>query len=250
MIIRDERTMKFCVKKQIEISFIKIYRNLIFPIWKWREIFRRNTILAPKAYYDRKTILRGANYIGRESFLTECELAYGSYIADRSYMAKTKIGKFCSIGSGVMTAVGNHPIRDNLSSSPSFFSNNPINGLSYSVNNEVKEYIFSNEESKYCVIIENDVWIGTGTVILSGVTIHDGAVIGAGSVVTRDVEAYAIYVGNPAHKIGSRFSESQIKKLMTLQWWNKDEKWIKENAEQFRNVDAALERVRENNYNE
>lgn len=240
--------MKFSLKKQVEITLIKTYRNFIFPVWKWRDVLIKNVIVAPKAYYDRKTVLRGANYLGRESFLTECELGYGSYVADMSYLAKTKIGKFSSVGAGVMTAVGNHPLRICLSTSPSFFSKEPINGVSYSVNAEIEEYVFSNDSN--CVTIENDVWIGTGVVILSGVTIHDGAVVGAGSVVTKDVEPYAIYVGNPAHKIGSRFTEGQIKELITLQWWNKDEKWIVENADKFRNVDAILERVRECNYNE
>lgn len=55
------------------------------------------------------------------------------------------------------------------------------------------------------VIIEDDVWIGHGTIILSGVRIGTGSIIGAGSVVTRDVEPYAIYAGNPAIKIKPRF---------------------------------------------
>ncbi len=54
-------------------------------------------------------------------------------------------------------------------------------------------------------IIGNDVWIGYGSTILQGVKISDGAIIGAGSVVTKDVEAYSIYAGNPAKKIRNRF---------------------------------------------
>lgn len=53
--------------------------------------------------------------------------------------------------------------------------------------------------------IGNDVWVGYGSTILQGVTIHDGAIIAAGSVVTKDIEAYSIYGGNPARKLKDRF---------------------------------------------
>lgn len=55
------------------------------------------------------------------------------------------------------------------------------------------------------ITIEEDVWIGVGSIILSGVNIGKGSIIAAGSVVTKDVEAYSIYGGNPAKKIRSRF---------------------------------------------
>ena len=64
-------------------------------------------------------------------------------------------------------------------------------------------------------------------------TIGDGSVIGAGSVVTKDVEPYAVYVGNPARKIKYRFGEEEIQKLLQLQWWNRDEAWLKEQAQCF-----------------
>lgn len=60
------------------------------------------------------------------------------------------------------------------------------------------------------IIIEDDVWIGYGAIIFTGITIHRGAIIAAGSVVTRDVDPYMIVAGNPAHVIGMRFSEEEI----------------------------------------
>jgi acetyltransferase-like isoleucine patch superfamily enzyme len=60
-------------------------------------------------------------------------------------------------------------------------------------------------------IIEDDVWIGYGTIIMSGVTIHEGSIIAAGSVVTKDVESYSVYAGNPAKKISSRFASDDDK---------------------------------------
>ena len=60
------------------------------------------------------------------------------------------------------------------------------------------------------IIVETDVWIGFGAIVVSGVIIGRGAIIGAGSIVTRDVEPYSIVVGNPAKKIGTRFNEMKI----------------------------------------
>ena len=68
--------------------------------------------------------------------------------------------------------------------------------------------------------IGNDVWIGYGATILSGVTIHDGAVIGACSLVAKDVPAYTIVGGNSARIIRYWFTEEQIEELLKIQWWN------------------------------
>lgn len=70
------------------------------------------------------------------------------------------------------------------------------------------------------VIIEDDVWIGFGSIVFSGVNIGKGAVIAAGSVVTKDIEPYSIVGGIPAKKIGTRFNESQIKQHELILYGN------------------------------
>ena len=80
------------------------------------------------------------------------------------------------------------------------------------------------------ITIENDVWIGAKSTIMSGVKIHNGAVIGANSVVAKDVPPYAIVVGNPAKIVKYRFSESQIEKLLKIAWWDWTEDRIKTEA--------------------
>lgn len=68
--------------------------------------------------------------------------------------------------------------------------------------------------------IGHDVWIGYRATVLSGVRIGDGAVIGAGSVVARDVPPYTIVAGNPARIVRSRFAPDQVAALLDIKWWN------------------------------
>ena len=79
------------------------------------------------------------------------------------------------------------------------------------------------------IVIGNDVWIGYEAVILAGVSIGDGAVVGAGALVTRDVPPYAIVGGIPAKIIRKRFSDSVITRLLELKWWDWPTERISEN---------------------
>jgi acetyltransferase-like isoleucine patch superfamily enzyme len=80
------------------------------------------------------------------------------------------------------------------------------------------------------IIVENDVWIGATSTIMSGVRISNGAVVGGGSVVTKDVPPYAIVAGNPAKVVKYRFTDEQIKKLLKISWWDWEEQKIRENG--------------------
>ena len=80
------------------------------------------------------------------------------------------------------------------------------------------------------IIIENDVWIGAKSTIMSGVKISNGSVIGANSLVTKDVPPYAVVVGNPAKIVKFRFNPKQIESLLTIGWWNWTEDRIKTEA--------------------
>jgi virginiamycin A acetyltransferase len=88
----------------------------------------------------------------------------------------------------------------------------------------VNKNLFDGELSRFsiksAVVIGNDVWIGHGAIVLKGVRIADGAIIGAGSVVTRDVPPYAIAVGNPARIIRKRFDDEMIQLICQAAWWN------------------------------
>lgn len=73
------------------------------------------------------------------------------------------------------------------------------------------------------IVIGNDVWIGHKATIMPGVKIGDGAIIGAYSVVAKDIPPYAIAVGNPVKVIKYRFDEELIELLLKYKWWNKEE---------------------------
>lgn len=80
------------------------------------------------------------------------------------------------------------------------------------------------------IIVENDVWIGAKSTIMSGIKISNGSVIAAGSTVTKDVPPYAIVAGNPGKIVKYRFYKDQIDDLLKIAWWDWDEDKIKENA--------------------
>jgi len=95
----------------------------------------------------------------------------------------------------------------------------------------------------------NDVWIGSNAIVLRGVTVGNGAVIGAGSVVTKDVPPYSIVVGNPARVLRMRCDESLADRLEKLQWWDMSEEVIRDNlalfqAELTENVVEQLESLK------
>ena len=118
---------------------------------------------------------------------------------------KVHIGRYCSIANDVHYFGANHPIK-NVSTSAYFYNKNF--GLDVT------------DVSRACLTIENDVWIGYGALITMGCgLIGNGAVVGAGAIVTHDVPAYAIVVGNPARIIGYRFTDEERKLLEETKWW-------------------------------
>lgn len=154
-----------------------------------------------------------------------------SYISHGCIIVETRIGKFCSIGNNVIINAGKHP-TDFVSTSPVFYSKNNVLKKCFS------KVVFSEYDF---TVIGNDVWIGANAFIKGGITIGDGAIVGAYSVVTRDVEAYSIVAGNPAKTIRKRFDEDTIEKLLAIKWWDFDEFSLKLYAERMSDVRAFLE---------
>lgn len=135
-----------------------------------------------------------------------------------------KIGKFCSIACGAkfLFTSANHAMNS-LSTYPF-----PIFFEEWGL--DVKN-ITDAWDNKGDIIIGNDVWIGYEAVILSGITIGDGAIIGTRAVVTKDVPPYTIVGGVPAKPIRKRFDDVTITKLLELKWWDWSEERMKANLE-------------------
>jgi acetyltransferase-like isoleucine patch superfamily enzyme len=142
------------------------------------------------------------------------EFTYGRpKVLFRNKNAKLKIGKFCSISTNVTIFLGGNHRIDWISTYPF----NEIDRFKLYAKN-----VYGHPATKGSVSIGNDVWIGDGVTILSGISIGDGAVLAAKSVITKDVKPYEVWGGNPAKFIKRRFSEEQINKLLEKKWWDRD----------------------------
>ncbi|MBE9663745.1 CatB-related O-acetyltransferase [Mucilaginibacter myungsuensis] len=171
------------------------------------------------------------NYIGPKTVLSNSFMGDHTYVADHCSLDHLNIGKFCSIGPAVRVAPGKHPLNF-VSTHPSTFN---------AQSNLMGNFISDNHFKAYdTVSIGNDVWIGSNAIIMDGVTIGNGAVIAANSVVTKDVGDYEIVGGVPAKLIKKRFDENLIMKLNEIEWWDKDEAWIKKNIDNFRDIERFL----------
>lgn len=156
---------------------------------------------------------------------------YASYLAPYLFpLSKDSliIGKFVQIAHGVrfITSSANHKM--------SGFSTYPFNTfmMTPQTTSEDITAMFEDAQNRGDTVVGNDVWIGMNAVIMPGVKIGDGAIIGANSVVTKNVEPYTVVGGNPATIIKKRFDEQTIDTLLNIKWWD----WSIEKIE--KNIDV------------
>lgn len=135
-------------------------------------------------------------------------------------ISATTIGRYCSIANNVSIGMGEHSL-DRVSTSSLFYGSDEFRILTV----------------KPC-IIKNDVWIGVDSIIRRGVTVGNGAVIGANSFVNADVPDFAVVAGNPARIIKYRFSEDMRAKVLSSRWWDYDIDDAKKIISEFSNESA------------
>ncbi len=169
---------------------------------------------------------------GPDKFQEKCVLHHYSFIGDRLV-----IGKFCAIAEGARF------IMNGANHAMSGFSTYPFNIFGHGWENGFDTATWQNEV-RGDTVIGNDVWIGMEAIILPGVTVGDGAIVAAKSVVPHDVPPYAIVAGNPAKTVKMRFDGDTVRRLLAVSWWDWPVDKISRNLNAIRGADiAALEKA-------
>lgn len=172
------------------------------------------------------------NTINQRAILSRVVLGNYTYVGEDNKLNGVTIGKFSCLGPEVMAGLGRHPTRKFGTIHPVFYSIFGQSGVTFAD----KCYFDEAVDIK----IGNDVWIGARSIILDGVSISDGVIVAAGSVVNKNVPPYAIVGGVPARIIRYRYSDEIINRLVNLKWWDKDEEWLRNNFKKFHNVEDLI----------
>jgi len=175
--------------------------------------------------------------IGERCVLREVSVGDFSYFERNAEGIYADIGKFCSIAANTRINALEHPIERITQHKISYRPNEYFRYQG--VDSDFRE-----RRRAKRVRVGHDVWIGHGAVIMPGVSVGNGAVIGANSVVTRDVAPYQIVAGGPAKIIRRRFSEPIAQRIERLQWWDWPLEQLFEAIPDMQNlsIEAFLER--------
>ena len=199
---------------------MSIPENTIYPRTGDREtVYLKNVVTDPNITVGDYTMYN--DFVNDPRLFERNNVLY-HYPVNRDRLV---IGKFCSIACGArfLFTSANHSLRS-LSTYPFplFFEEWGLD----------KADVTDSWDNRGDIVIGSDVWIGYETVVLSGVTIGDGAIIGTRAVVTKDVPPYTIVGGVPARPIRKRFDDRTIAVLLRLRWWD----WPRERI--ARNISA------------
>ena len=182
----------------------------------------RESVVVGEDSYIESCVFGNHVQINRRNLIDHSTLGDYTYTGVNTVIKHALIGKYCSISWNV-SVTGN--LHDYTTLSPHPFTHFSSFGFAeQSTPLDYKE-----------VSIGNDVWIGMNACVLPGIRIGHGVVIGAGSVVTKDVPDYAVVAGNPARIIKYRFEKEVIDVLLKAQWWNWPDSVMKEHVHLFEN---------------
>lgn len=175
-----------------------------------------------RSWFSRKLhkpmIDKTASIAGTPIYIGKVKIGKYTFLNGEAYLEHVDIGSYCSIGRDLRIISGNHEMSE--------FSTYPFWAFNKKTPFSIYRSVGINEqdlvtESKH-TYIDHDVWIGSYVGIIGGVHIGIGAVIGAGSIVTKDVPPYAVVAGCPARIIRYRFDEEKRKRLLESKWWEYD----------------------------
>ena len=211
-----------------QLSEVKIFRNGVITA----SILKDGCSIGDDTTIERCTLENNV-IINRRSYVNDSTIGAYTYAGINLTMNFTHIGRFCSIGRNVDIGGFDHDYHM-LTTMPHFRFNQM---------NRQGGKITEKLEHSFCEI-GNDVWIAAGAQILHKAKIGDGAVIGAGAVVTKDIPPYAIAVGIPAKVIGYRCDPALIDELLKLKWWDWPINKILENADYLMDNEISAQSIK------
>jgi len=202
-------------------------KSYLFSFFSLKKIFYKS--ISMFAIWDNKSSFDKTSEIRRFAKLKNCKIGRYSRVNPNCKFANTTIANYTAIGRDTSIGLGQHPL--NYVSTQNIF---------YKKNNMTNRWVKSINFPSRPIKIGNDVWIGVESLIMDGVTIGDGAVIGARSVVTKNIPPYAIAVGTPAKIVKFRFEEPVIQRLLEIEWWNFTDKEIDNKIDFFREKEITM----------
>lgn len=202
----------------------------------------RKSVDGATIFLGAQSVITNTNIFGNvninaHSHINNCQIGRYFNIGLYSYIANSEVGNYCTFGSRLSISAFSHPI--NWLSIHEFQYRDTTNIYGESLYDS-RENILKNDSR--LTIIGNDVWVADNSVVLSGLKLGNGCIIGASSVVVKDVPPYAIVAGNPARIIKYRFSQEVIDELERLKWW--DLSITKLRGIQFDKIEYAIEGLR------
>ena len=205
---------------------IKSYLSSLFSVKKITYRY-----ISITSYWDSLTRFTRTSALGKHVRCYNVVLGRYSSIRDRGKAMNAIIGNFSVIAKECEIGLGVHP-TDYLTCHSIFYKNTP-----WGFHPDWVKPIAGIAKTTQ---IGNDVWIGAKTIVMDGVKIGNGAIVAAGSVVTKDVPSFAVVGGAPAIIIKYRFPEEVINRLEYIQWWNLPDDKITEVVDLFHIKNPSL----------
>lgn len=186
------------------------------------------------AIWDSETKFAKTTALGGHTRCFNVVVGAYSSIRDRGKVMNAVIGNYTVIAKDCEIGLGVHP-TNYLTCHSIFYKNSPW-GFH-------PEWVKPVSNLVKITHIGNDVWVGAKCIVMDGITIGDGAIVAAGSVVTKDVPPFAIVGGAPAKVIKYRFPQDVIERLEEIQWWNLPDEKITEVVDLFHIKNPTLEDI-------
>ncbi|WP_405384880.1 CatB-related O-acetyltransferase [Maribacter sp. LLG6340-A2] len=158
--------------------------------------------------------------ISRYCFVSGSVIGNYTSLGRNTTVINAEIGNFCSISWNVTVGATSHDYKR--------LTTHAFPYISY------YNFVKKDERFKTKTVLGNDVWIGANVIIMPGIKVGNGAVIGAGSIVTKNVDDFEIVYGNPAKSKGFRFSKESIAEISEMAWWHWNDNKLKNNIGIFK----------------